>query len=131
MGRINDLAHSLKGADESRSLDQLRADVFLDLLDGHTHQGPTGSGVVNLQVDLDTLAGLAENPGELAGYGPVIADIARQVTENQQGADWRWTLPHPDGGLPLHHGSTRRRPLRGQRRESGGCGPLKANPDFS
>ncbi|MCZ6630322.1 MAG: hypothetical protein O7D28_03120, partial [Actinobacteria bacterium] len=44
------------------------------------------------RVDLETLTGLTENPGELAGFGPVIADIARRVTAEQESAEWRWTV---------------------------------------
>ena len=62
-------------------MDQLRADVYLDLLLGADTNGK--GGVVDIHVDLETLAGLSETPGELAGYGPVIADIARQTTNKQ------------------------------------------------
>jgi hypothetical protein len=117
MGRINDLARSLKTADETRTLDQIRADVFLDLLDGQHHARRSGRrGTVDIHVDLTTLARLADDPGELAGYGPVIADIARQVAENQPGSEWRWTLTHPDTGQVIDNGTTRRRPTAAQRR---------------
>jgi hypothetical protein len=117
MRRINHLARSLKTADETRTLDQIRADVFLDLLDGQHHTRRSGRrGTVDIQVDLTTLARLADDPGELAGYGPVIADIARQVAENQHGAEWRWTLTHPDTGQVIDNGTTRRRPTAAQRR---------------
>ena len=79
--RINHLARSLNTTSEPRSIDQLRADVFLDLLMGTNHTANTTTargGVVELRVDLTTLTELSENPGELAGYGPVIADIARR-----------------------------------------------------
>jgi hypothetical protein len=117
MRRIADLARSLKTGDETRTLDQIRADVFLDLLDGHNrHVGGGRRGTVDIQVDLATLARLSEDPGELAGYGPVIADIARQVAENQPQAEWRWALTHPDTGQTIDNGVTRRRPTTGQRR---------------
>ena len=116
MRRIADLARSLKTADETRTFDQIRADVFLDLLDGVGHQGRRRRGTVDIQVDLTTLARLADDPGELAGYGPVIADIARQVAENQPQAEWRWTLTHPETGLVVDNGTTRRRPTTRQRR---------------
>ena len=32
---------------------------------------------VNVTIDLPTLLGLAENPGQLAGYGPIPASVAR------------------------------------------------------
>ena len=116
MRRINDLARELKTADEARTFDQIRADIFLDLLDGkHLARGGR-KGTVDIHVDLATLARLAEDPGELAGYGPVIADIARQVAENQPGAEWRWTLTHTESGQVIDNGITRRRPNTAQRR---------------
>ena len=117
MRRITDLAQSLKTGSESRTLDQLRADVFLDLLEGRHHQTDTGRGTVDLHVDLETLTRLADHPGELAGYGPIVADLARQVAEHQQGAEWRWTLTHPDSGQVITNGTTRRRPNTSQRRQ--------------
>jgi hypothetical protein len=117
LGRIGLLARSLQTGGESRSMDQLRADVFLDLLEGNQTVGSSRRGVVDLHVDLPTLAGLAENPGELAGFGPVIADIARQVTERQHRSEWRWTVTDPTTGLPVDQGTTRRRPSVAQRRQ--------------
>lgn len=117
MRRIADLAQGLKTADETRTIDQMRADVFLDLLDGkHQSLSRGRRGTVDIHVDLTTLVRLSEDPGELGGYGPVIADIARQVAENQPGAEWRWTLTHPDTGLVVDNGITRRRPTSRQRR---------------
>jgi hypothetical protein len=117
--RINHLARSLRIEGETRTMDQLRADVLLDLLNGTNHTGKTssgGNGVVDLHVDLDTLAGLVEHPGELAGYGPVIADIARQITNQQHDAEWRYTVTHPHTGQTLANGTTSRRPTAAQRR---------------
>jgi hypothetical protein len=116
MRRIADLARQLKTADETRTIDQIRADVFLDLLDGKHNARRGRRGTVDIQVDLTTLARLSEDPGELAGYGPVITDIARQVAENQPQAEWRWTLTHPDSGQVIDNGTTRRRPTSRQRR---------------
>jgi hypothetical protein len=115
--RINKLARSLRSSDERRTMDQLRADVLLDLLDGASSDSGTVPGSVDIQVDIRTLARLADHAGELAGYGPVIADIARQVTEAQGTAEWRFTVTHPDTGYPVHNGITRRRPTGRQRRE--------------
>jgi hypothetical protein len=117
LARIGVLARSLKTRNEGRSMDQLRADVFLDLLEGKTNRRSSSRGVVDIHVDLQTLAGLSEDPGELAGFGPVIADIARQVTERQDNAEWRFTVSDPDSGLPVHNGITRRRPRAGLRRQ--------------
>jgi hypothetical protein len=117
MNKLTRLAETLRRDGEDRSLDQLRADIFIDLLDGRKQTGRSRKGSVNLHVDLATLAGLAENPGELGGFGPVIADIARQVAEQQQDSTWQWTVTHPETGQPIHNGATRRRPTTGQRRQ--------------
>jgi hypothetical protein len=114
--KINRIARRLKTSTETRTMDQLRADVFLDLLEGKHHRHRSETGVVELQVDLATLTGLSESPGDLAGYGPVVADIARQVADSQHGSEWRWTVTHPESGLPVAGGLTRRRPSRAQRR---------------
>ena len=118
--RINHLARSLRGREESRTMDQLRADVLLDLLTGVNHSpkktANNTTGMVDIRVDLETLTRLADHPGELAGYGPVIADIARQAAECQPDAEWRYTVTDPSTGRPVAVGTTRRRPTAGQRR---------------
>lgn len=115
--RINHLAQALRVGSGTRTMDQLRADVFLDLLCG-TDQDPKGTktAVVNINVDLETLARLNDMPGDLAGYGPVVADIARQVAEKQTDQSWRYTITNKDTGLPLDSGITRRRHNQRQRR---------------
>jgi len=84
--RITALATAAKNLGDPRGLDQLRADTFLDLLTGAIPGPGPGlaprRGVVDLQVPLATLAGLSEAPGEIPGWGPVLADIARQVATN-------------------------------------------------
>lgn len=114
MANINHQARGLRRAGETRTMDQLRADVLLDLLCGTTPA--PGHGVVDIHVGLTTLAELNDHPGELAGYGPVIADVARQVAENQTRSQWRWTLTDPDTGAVIDTGTTRRRPTAAQRR---------------
>lgn len=113
--RINHLAHTLNTKAETRTIDQLRADVFLDLLQGKADEGPRG--VIHLQADLDSLAALAEHPGELNGYGPVIADIARQVAAEQTDAEWRFSVTDTATGQHITSGTTSRRPNAAQRRD--------------
>jgi len=118
MRRINRLARSAKTSDDVRTLDQIRADIFLDLLNGRQPNQSHGDGaVVDIRVDLSTLTGLNDNPGEIPGWGPVIADIARQVVTEQEKAEWRITVNDPDTGRPVHVGTTRRRPTTSQRRK--------------
>ncbi len=125
--RINRIANSLRTAGERRDMDQLRADVFLDLLNGdepgpshETRQGRIKSGrekagIVDIRVDLETLTRLAEHSGELAGYGPVIADIARQVAEEDFGQQWRFAVTDETDQI-IGSGITRRRPTAALRR---------------
>ena len=114
--RIDAIARSLRTNGEARTMDQLRADVYLDLLTGTAANGSkNGSkGVIDLRVDVETLTGMTDTPGELGGYGPVIADIARQIALNHPDAEWRFTLT--DTGQPVATGTTRRRPTATQRR---------------
>ncbi len=105
--RINRCALALKRTGDARTMDQLRADVFLDLLEGA--QPSKGGGSVDLRVDLATLAELSDEPGELAGFGPVIADIARQVAADQAATTWRYAVTDAHGAVSAV-GVTRRRP---------------------
>ncbi|MCL1594618.1 MAG: HNH endonuclease [Actinomycetia bacterium] len=115
MDRINAIAKSLRTRSELRTMDQLRADVYLDLLDG-TDLHTVGRGVVDILVDLETLTGLKDHPGELAGYGPVIADVARHMVDHADDAQWRVTATDLRTGLATHTVTTTRRPTAAQRR---------------
>ena len=112
MDRLTKLAQGLRGDGEPRTIDQLRADVFLDLLEGKHVGGARGT--IDIRVDLTTLAGLDENSAELAGFGPVVADIARQMTE-RHGPSWRFTVTDGLGSI-VGSGITRRRPTSSLRR---------------
>jgi hypothetical protein len=98
-------------------MDQLRADVVLDILDPmRGHDAPRSSqGTIVMTVDLATLAGLAESAGDLGGYGPVIADIARQVADTAREGEWRFVVTDSER-RSLHTGLTRRRPTAAARR---------------
>jgi len=112
--RIDALARAAKRAGDARSLDELRADLYLDILNGaHT---PTGlaapAGGVELVVPLSTLAGLSDLPGQLKGWGPVLAEIAAKVADQQRDRSWRFTVVD-DSGAVTAHGPLRRRPAAG------------------
>ena len=116
---VDRIARSLRSPEESRTMDQLRADIAVDLLCGEepsTHgQSPGGGhrqagGSVNLTVDLATLAQLDDRSGHIDGFGPVIADIARKVAAAQRRSTWDFTVTDPKGGRPVATGVTRRRP---------------------
>jgi hypothetical protein len=114
--RINRLAQGAKSKGDPRSIDQVRADVYLDLLCGRHRNRGRDTGVVDLKVELTTLLGWDDNPGEIPGWGPVIADVARQVVEAQASANWRVTATDA-AGRAVAVVTTRRRPTATQRRQ--------------
>ena len=70
---------------------------------------PPTAGLINLTVPLTTLLGLADAPGEAAGYGPVDADTVRllaRVLAGQPATRWQITVTGPDGHA-LAHGTAR------------------------
>jgi len=56
---------------------------------------------VNLTIDLPTLLGLAENPGQLSGYGAIPASVARELAADGK---WRKFITDPTTGNLLDFG---------------------------
>jgi hypothetical protein len=116
-------------------LDALRADALVDAvlspdtstsgdgIDGRGGSsgsgGPGGSGgsvapvrvrvQLHVTVDLPTLLGLADNPAELAGHGPIPPHLARELAGD---ADWIRFTTDPQTGELLDLGRARYRPSR-------------------
>ena len=66
-----------------------------------------GAQTVGVVVDLPTLLGLADNPGELPGYGPIPPQVARDLAADR---DWvRWTV-EPGTRALIDRGADRYRP---------------------
>jgi hypothetical protein len=93
-------------------MDQLRADTFLDLLEGvGIGSSPVHrSGVVELTVPWTTATGATNDPGLLAGFGPIDANTARDIisgtvarlataSRDAAGTRWRHTLSDDSGRL--------------------------------
>jgi hypothetical protein len=105
---ITALAERAKAPGDSRTLAQRRADVLGDL-GAQLLQRPDlprrHGRRPHLQVTVaaTTLAGLDEAPGELAGYGPISAAVARELAED---ATWRRLLTDPVSGTLLDYGTT-------------------------
>ncbi|MEU6641186.1 hypothetical protein ABZ863_01395 [Saccharomonospora sp. NPDC046836] len=97
------MARTLCGANESRTLDQLRADVFAELLLGSNTDGSGAKADVHVYVDLTTLAGLNDDPAQLAGYGPIPASVAREIAE-EPSSTWRRIVTDPLTGAPIDVG---------------------------
>ena len=67
-------------------------------------------GVVDIHVSLKTLMCLSEDPGLVPGWGPVLADVARQLALDPETVlRWRFNITD-DGGRLLTQAYTRRRP---------------------
>jgi hypothetical protein len=102
------LAHASDGVD-GRDLDQRRSDALYDLTCGdarppQVHVAVTVPGAV--------LRGDSDQPGELAGYGPVSAEVMRDLTTSRSCSDqvWRRLLTDPASGVLTDLSETRYRP---------------------
>jgi Domain of unknown function (DUF222) len=75
---------------------------------------PPLMGEVNLTIPMLTLLGLADRPGEVAGFGSLHADTARRLADamaTNRGTRWGVIITNPDGqAMGLGH-SVRARPL--------------------
>ncbi len=69
-----------------------------------------GKPLVQVTVPITMLMGLDEQPGELAGYGPIPAPLAQEIAA---GGTWRRLLTDPQSGVLLDHGRTTYTPPAG------------------
>jgi hypothetical protein len=106
-----------RDSDDPRSLDNRRVDALVALCLGRgapadpTEQPPPAirpDVCANVVVDLPTLLGLADNPAELPGYGPVPAGVAREWLADA--TCWRRLVVDPLTGHLLDHGPVVRTP---------------------
>ncbi|HEY3260245.1 MAG TPA: DUF222 domain-containing protein [Pseudonocardiaceae bacterium] len=94
--------------DDERTADQRRADALVDLvLDPTSCPNRPPIAQVNVTVPASSLLALDQQPGELAGYGPIPADLAREIAAD---ATWRRLLTDPVSGALLDYGRTRYKP---------------------
>ncbi len=96
-----------KGVNDNRSADMKRADALTAIASAalaqlvdevRPHRRPI---TVNVTIDLPTLLGLAENPGQLAGYGAIPASVARTLASDGK---WRRFVTDPQTGALLDYG---------------------------
>jgi hypothetical protein len=106
---------------EERTTDQRRFDVLAALawasldsghLGGCEHGPKLGqrhgrAAAVAVTVPLSTLIGIDDTPGELDGYGPITAEVARRIAA---AGTWRRILTDPASGALLDYGQTRYTP---------------------
>lgn len=124
---------------DPRGLDARRADALVDLCRGvltfdnvpgpsdDRRGGPGGSRAtrrmrraagqrgrgpqIQVTVAASTLLGVDEAPAELAGYGPIPAEVARAIAADPDGT-WRRLLTDPASGTLLDYGTRVYRPPR-------------------
>ena len=131
--RLDRAARKLRAPGEERTLDQLRADVFIELCLGtgttrpdpdasedhsaattaNASAAPTATGPLRAEVFVHisaaTLAGAGDEPAEMPGHGPVPAAIARAIAHDS-GTTWRRIITDPIDGQIIDVGRTRYRP---------------------
>ena len=92
---------------DPRSSDMKRADALTAIASAFLsntseivtpHRRPIS---VNVTIDLPTLLGLAENPGQLAGYGAIPASVARELAADGK---WKRFITDPQTGNLLDYG---------------------------
>ena len=92
---------------DTRSIDMKRADALTAIASAYLsnaseivtpHRRPIS---VNVTIDLPTLLGLAENPGQLAGYGAIPASVARELAADGK---WKRFITDPQTGNLLDYG---------------------------
>jgi hypothetical protein len=109
-----DAAARLLPADDARSMDQKRTDLFLDgLLSGLRLEAlPEAQGrapTIEVLVSLSTLLGLDDAPAELAGNGAITAEQPRRLASDTTGT-WRRLVLDPQRQRLLDRGTRVYRP---------------------
>ncbi len=115
MTAVDALARRVPCGDD-RTADQRRADAVVQLALNTLHgtnsdELPREHGLrpsIQVTVALSTLLGLDEQPGELAGSGPIPASVARRIAADETGT-WRRLVTDETGRL-IDYGRTTYRP---------------------
>ena len=92
-------------AKDARSTDMKRADALTAIAAASLSASPVTPHrrpiSINVTIDLPTLLGLAENPGQLNGYGAIPASVARHLASD---ASWKRFITEPQSGNLLDFG---------------------------
>ncbi len=132
---VRETAMRLQNKNETRTLAQLAADVCADALAAGLDSGRSSSdnaqattastnpdrrtafsritSTVVVTVPVQTLMGQSDEPGDLAGYGPIDPETARRLAG--QSRTWMRLLTDPDTGAPLSLGRVKYKPTKQMR----------------
>lgn len=107
--RIDGIARHLAGCDdESRTLDQLRADALADILTGRVDPATEPRVTVGVLVPVLTLLGASDAPATLEGRVPIDAETARRLAV--RAPSFHRILTHPVSSATLDVDRTSYRP---------------------
>lgn len=107
MAAVTALAGKWDSAD-GRTIEVRRADALVDMAHGVLNdpalpRSQRRPARIEVTVDLPTLTGLADNPAELTGYGPIPASLARRLAVD---GEWHRLVTDPLSGGLLDYGRT-------------------------
>jgi hypothetical protein len=105
--RVDRVAKTLKTRDEERGLDELRADVFADILLGKCDGGGLAAQIF-IHVPIDAVLEINDQGAELVGHGPIPAHVVRELMDPS--SVLRKVVTDPVAGNVLDVGQTRYRP---------------------
>ena len=94
-------AKARRAAGDERTVEQLMADLAMDLIIGRGDDVPVpgyARPIINVTVSMETLAGIADDPGRLSGGTVIPAALARAIAL-KEGATWYRMLTDPVGDL--------------------------------
>jgi hypothetical protein len=128
LGRVTAIAKTIAAQEgETRTLDQIRADVMADLLiEGTTTAHPTEARGIRatvvvtvpalalLEADDAAVAAAGSEPASIEGVGPIPIGRARDLCGGD--AQWMRVLTHPETGMVLSVGRTQYSPPASLRR---------------
>jgi hypothetical protein len=97
--RLTLSARSLRADGDERTIEQIRADLALDLILGVEGAAPVPAfarPIINLTVPIQTVMGLEDRPGFLSGGQIIPAGLARVIAQSPD-ATWHRMLTDPSG----------------------------------
>jgi len=99
--RLTLAAREKRAAGDPRTLEQLKADLAIDLLTGTGQEVPVPSfarPIINVTVPMQTLMGIADDPATLSGGQVIPAGLARRIAA-EPAATWYRMLTDPAGQM--------------------------------
>jgi hypothetical protein len=110
---LRDQTDAVKAAGDPRCRDQIMADTLVERLTGQARAADVNAEV-QIVMGLDALLDANnQTPAELNGYGPLPADLARDLLATSKGKLWWRRLYAAPVGGPLVGGDPHRRRFDG------------------